>query len=179
MSGMYRLRFLTAQRGGEISNMRRVDIDHDSKWWTIPAKFSKNGKAHRVPLCDAALEIIEDAIDDGNKSEWVFPSPTTGGPIESIWKSASRVRKNSGVEFRPHDIRRTVASKMTGDLEISRLVVSKILNHVEKGVTAVYDRASYDKDKRIAIDSWGTRLAEIIKGKAGQGNVYKLRMGGE
>ena len=31
---------------------------------------------------------------------------------------------------------------------VPRLVVSKILNHVETGVTAVYDRHGYDLEKR-------------------------------
>jgi hypothetical protein len=38
---------------------------------------------------------------------------------------------------------------------VPRLVVSKILNHVETGVTAVYDRHSYDQEKRSALDFWG------------------------
>jgi hypothetical protein len=29
---------------------------------------------------------------------------------------------------------------------VSRFVVSKILNHVESGVAAVYDRHSYDRE---------------------------------
>ncbi len=38
---------------------------------------------------------------------------------------------------------------------VPRLVVSKILNHVETGVTAVYDRHSYDPEKRAALDFLG------------------------
>lgn len=38
---------------------------------------------------------------------------------------------------------------------IPRLVVSKILNHVESGVTAIYDRHSYDAEKREALAKWG------------------------
>jgi hypothetical protein len=45
---------------------------------------------------------------------------------------------------------------------VPRLVVSKILNHVETGVTAVYDRHSYDPEKRSALDFWGRRLEAII-----------------
>ncbi len=45
---------------------------------------------------------------------------------------------------------------------ISRLVVSKILNHVESGVTAVYDRYSYDAEKRRALVRWGDRLESIL-----------------
>jgi hypothetical protein len=47
----------------------------------------------------------------------------------------------------------------------ARLVVSKILNHVETGVTAIYDRHSYDLEKRAALDFWGKRLDQIISGK--------------
>ena len=71
----------------------------------------------------------------------------------------------------PHDLRRTAASRMTGDLDISRLVVSKLLNHVESGVTAIYDRHSYDREKKHALDAWGARLMEIAEGKAASRNV--------
>lgn len=50
---------------------------------------------------------------------------------------------------------------MTG-LGVPRLVVAKILNHVERDVTAVYDRHSYDQDKQRALLSWDGRLMEIV-----------------
>lgn len=59
---------------------------------------------------------------------------------------------------------RTAASHMTG-MGISRLVVGKILNHVEAGVT-VYDRHSYDREKREALDAWAARLFEIVAASA-------------
>jgi hypothetical protein len=45
---------------------------------------------------------------------------------------------------------------MTG-MGISRLTVKKILNHAERDVTAVYDRHSYDQEKRAALDARGRR----------------------
>ena len=48
---------------------------------------------------------------------------------------------------------------MTG-MGVSRLVVSKILNHIETGVTRVYDRHGYDTEKREALNAWGTHLNE-------------------
>jgi hypothetical protein len=44
----------------------------------------------------------------------------------------------------------------------SRLSIARILNHVETGVTAVYDRYSYDREKREALEAWARRLQEII-----------------
>jgi hypothetical protein len=40
-------------------------------------------------------------------------------------------------------------------------VISKILNHVEPGITAIYDRHTYDDEKREALDRWASRLGEI------------------
>ena len=111
-------------------------------------------------------------------SEWVFPSPSGKGPTTVLWKAAGRIRERSSVEFVPHDLRRTAASRMTGDLVISRLVVSKILNHIETGVTATYDRHSYDAEKRRALDAWSARLQEITSGKKAETNVVLLAEAG-
>jgi hypothetical protein len=46
---------------------------------------------------------------------------------------------------------------------IPRLVVAKILNHVETGGTAVYDRHSYDGEKREALDLWARQLQRILR----------------
>jgi hypothetical protein len=46
---------------------------------------------------------------------------------------------------------------------VARLVVSKLLNHVENSVMAIYDRHSYDKEKKQAAEIWGTKLTDIIK----------------
>ena len=174
MAGMFKLRLLTAQRGGEVSHMRWPDIDMASAWWTIPPQYSKNALAHRVPLSLTALEIVREMQDRAGGFEWVFPSPGFKGPTTVLWKAVERIRKRSGVDFVPHDLRRTAASRMTGDLGISRLVVSKVLNHVESGVTAVYDRHSYDPEKRHALDAWGGRLEEIIAGEPAPDKVVEL-----
>jgi hypothetical protein len=47
---------------------------------------------------------------------------------------------------------------------ISRLTVKKILNHAERDVTAVYDRHSYDPEKRTALEAWARRLEAIFSG---------------
>ena len=64
-------------------------------------------------------------------------------------------------DFRGHDLRRTAASYMASG-GIPRLTISKILNHVERSVTAVYDRHSYDAEKLAALQWWDARLNAII-----------------
>jgi integrase len=161
LAGAFRLMLLTAQRRGEVLSMRWQDID--GTWWTIPADFAKNGRSHRVPLSPQALAILE-CLREGAKGPWVFRSPAADGPIENPQKAVARLRIRSKVhDLRLHDFRRTAASHMTG-MGISRLTVQKLLNHAERDVTAVYDRHSYDPEKRAALNAWGQRLAEIVRG---------------
>jgi integrase len=159
---MFKLRLLTAQRGAEIESMRWADIELPIGWWTIPSDVSKNKRTHRVPLSTTARELLIELKSETSGGEWVFPSPTRAGRhIVNVQKAARGVRKDSGVEFVPHDLRRTAASIMAG-IGTPRLVVGKILNHAEPGVTRVYDRHSYDKEKRNALDKWAVKLNEIL-----------------
>lgn len=56
----FRLRLVTAQRGGELLQMRWSDIDPKSHFWTIPAEFVKNAHGHRVYLSATARALFKD-----------------------------------------------------------------------------------------------------------------------
>lgn len=139
-----------------------------------------------MPLSPLALELIRKARELAKTnslfpSSWLFPSPKVDGPIgrfafnHALYKTLPKL----GLEnITPHDLRRTGASNMTS-LGINRLVVSKILNHVETGVTAVYDRHGYDAEKRHALEVWAARLQEIINGKPATSNVVPLATAGD
>jgi integrase len=157
-----RLQLLTAQRGGEILSMRWEDVDFTTGWWTIPAARAKNGRSHRVPLSPQALSILNERREEDPDLHWVFPSTRGVGPVTTFMKDVCAMRIALEFHFNPHDLRRTAASHMTA-MGIPRLTVSKILNHVETGVTAVYDRYSYDGEKRHALVSWATALGEMLK----------------
>ncbi len=158
----FKLRLLTAQRGVEVLTMRWSDIEGD--WWTIPAEVAKNRRSHRVPLSAPALALVEELRASANGSPYLFPSPKRADkPISSVQTAVERLVEAAGLKFVAHDLRRTAASYMTS-MGVTRLVVSKILNHVEQGVTAIYDRHSYDGEKREALDRWGDRLESILQG---------------
>jgi hypothetical protein len=41
-----------------------------------------------------------------------------------------------------------------------------VLNHSEKGdVTAIYDRHSYDGEKRVAFEKWDRHVREVLEGR--------------
>jgi integrase len=161
-----KLQLVTAQRKVEIVSATWEEIDFTDKWWTIPPEKAKNKMAHRVPLSPLALELLQAAKNIVGDSPWIFPSPQTDRHItpEAVDHAIRRHGlEHLGFTFWVHDLRRSAASHMTG-MGISRLVVSKILNHVERGITAVYDRHNYDKEKRQALEAWGRKLQAIVEG---------------
>ncbi len=157
----FKLRLLTAQRGAEVLRMRWEQIAGD--WWTIPAEVAKNGLAHRVPLSPQVQALLSELRELTGGSVWVFASPRKpGAPLKTVTRAAQRIARAARIEnFTSHDLRRTAASQMAS-MRIPRLVISKVLNHAESGITAVYDRHSYDAEKREALEQWGARLEEIV-----------------
>jgi len=183
-----KLQLLTAQRKGEVAQARWDEFDLEHGWWTIPAERSKNKLPHRVPLSPQALEVLREIKKLSRETHWLFPSPRklvtntddgTPQPVcrpitpESLDRAVrNNIDKLGGTHFTPHDLRRTAASMMAG-MGTPRLVVKKVLNHAESDVTAIYDRHSYDAEKRKALNAWGRKLAAILGGK--EGNVVPLR----
>jgi integrase len=162
LAAAVRMRLLTAQRGGEVIKMRWRDLDLETGWWTIPAEHSKNGQAHRVPLVREAIVIIEAQRKDGDEDDCVFVG--TGASVRDRAKKApSRIARVLNMEFRGHDLRRTAATKMA-EAGVPRHHISAVLNHVEGGAraTRVYDRYSYDTEKRIALETWARSLQAIV-----------------
>ena len=152
----FRLRLLTAQRGGEITSMRWRDLDLDARMWTVPAEDSKNKMPHRVPLTDPVMNILE-----------TLRGKTDGYVLAGVRSKKQRtdVASRLGLDdFRPHDLRRTAASRMAS-AGVQRVVIGKILNHAEPGVTAIYDRFGYDAEKRIALEAWARTLDGILAPK--------------
>ena len=158
------LKFLlvTGQRRGEVSGMKWTEIDGDG--WLIPGARAKSKQGHRVPLSSLALEILEETPHLG---DYVFMSGRGLNPLKG-WENAKRrmvsFLKKPIPLWRIHDLRRTMATHMRS-LGVDRLVVSKLLNHAESGITKTYDRYAADPEKAAAMERWSDRLKEIISGE--------------
>jgi integrase len=157
----------TAQRRGELAEMRWSEIDFSEKAWVIPAERSKNGKPHVVPLSAFALEILND-VPRFLDCDYVFTTTRRSG-VSGFSKMLRRLSEGSQTSgWRLHDLRRTAASGMAR-ARVAPHVVEKVLNHVSgtiSGVAAVYNRYGYDHEKRAALDEWSivlTKLSRVTK----------------
>lgn len=162
---------LTGQRKAEVIGMTWREVDLAGAWWTIPAARAKNGLEHRVPLSPAARELLEELRPLSRT--WVFPgrgtrAPLRGTSVDHALRDHRTTFLLDGVPlapFTPHDLRRTVATHLAR-LQVPRLVISKLLNHAEGGVTSIYDRHAYEREKRTALEGWARHLARVVAGES-------------
>jgi integrase len=182
----FRLRLVTAQRGGELLQVRWQDIDSKSHFWSIPGEFVKNAHGHRVYLNELARKILE-TVPRNDKSVWVFPESLMGDYKHVGRRIAQSTRANiitevkdstdgrDRVDIRGHDLRRTAASLMASG-GVPRFVIGRILNHSEeKDITSVYDRYGYDAEKKAAMEFWNRQLSVILKGRSAS-TVSRFKM---
>jgi integrase len=173
-----RLALLTGCRSGEIAGINRSelsDIDTPGKaGWLLPADRSKNGKAHFVPLSDLARETILSASElIAKEDEYLFPSPIEkGGPITGHALTVAMRRMTTKIDGpavktwksdppSPHDLRRTVATRLS-QIGIPSEDVAAILNHIRSDVTGKhYDQYQRATEKRRALQAWVAYLQDI------------------
>jgi integrase len=152
----------TAQRRGELAEMRWSEIDLEAKQWVIPSDRSKNGKAHVVPLSEFAIRYLSE-VPRFLDCDYVFTT-TRRSPISGFSKALRRLWEATGSsDWRFHDLRRTAASGMARE-RVAPHVVEKVLNHISgsiSGIAAIYNRWGYDPEKRAALVLWGVYLESI------------------
>ena len=155
---------LTAQRPGEVAGMTWEQIDGDV--WISPADKRKNREENRVPILPMMADIIEGARVYSSDSKYVFRSSHNEERPLTVGALANAIRRHSaemGIDerFTPHDLRRTLRTRLA-ELGVSDIVAERVLGHKLQGVLGIYNRHSYDAEKRQALALWEQRLREIL-----------------
>ncbi|PKN63246.1 MAG: integrase [Deltaproteobacteria bacterium HGW-Deltaproteobacteria-15] len=175
---------LTGQRPGEVAAMRWDQLDKE--WWTIPEEVYKTGEGNRVPILPMTSAAIEEARTYSGDTPFVFASShdqkgekgeRRKGPltVRALSNAIRRHRAEIGIpnHFTPHDLRRTLRTRLA-ELGIEDIVAEKVLGHKLQGVLAIYNRYSYDEEKRQALELWEKRLKQIVGIPAPTGKVIPL-----
>ena len=175
---LYLMMMATGQRdGAECAQLPWSEIDLEAGVWRLPAARSKNHRAHELPLVGHTLEMLKRRHAARGDLQFVFGNENDTTPFHALGVIQSEVRKACGFgeHWQARDIRRTCASKL-GELGASRVVIGAILNHVDKSVTARYDRHTYEPEVRRYLEKWDHVLAGIISGETAEAsNVIQMR----
>lgn len=167
----------TAQRGGEIVSMRGDEIteEADGVWWTIPKAKTKNARHEnaadqRVPLIGRALLVVRRRIEQ-HGGGYLFPNQRKTGHIDQKTVQSSIYMHQPYAETRPenyrprltvsnwapHDLRRT-SRTLLASLGCPDEIGEAIIGHMKPGIIGVYNRHTYDQERRV----WLQKLSDLL-----------------
>ena len=147
---------LTGARRDEIARLRWSEIDGATI--KLEGSRTKTGAPHTIPLSSPAQALLSALPHLG---DFVF----SGAKPISDW-SASKRRLDSAssvTNWRIHDLRRTAATGMQR-LGVNLQTIEAVLGHTSgsrSGVVGVYQRHSFDAEKRAALEAWGKHVRTI------------------
>jgi integrase len=151
---------MTAARSGEVRGATGDEIDGDL--WLIPADRMKTGKEHRIPLTDAAINLLRN-LPRFEGSPYIFPS-ASGGKISDMTISAVMRRQGfidarSGRTAVPHGLRSTFRDWAAERTEFPSDMAEIALGHtVGSEVERAYRRGDMVEKRRAMMDAWGRFL---------------------
>jgi integrase len=176
---------LTGQRRDEMASLRWSEIDLEKRTITLPPPRTKNKREHVVPLSAPAVAILKAQprrkLDDGTERDLVFGIGDGGfsgwsDAKEKLNASIAEATKKPMALWKLHDLRRTAATVMADRLGVQPHIIEAVLNHVsghKAGIAGVYNRASYEREKRVALDRWAEHVLAIVQGRVSK--VVPLR----
>jgi integrase len=145
-------------------------------------------QTHIVYLPEQAVRLLDTLKTPSGDGKYVFPSDhakRAGQPVvqatveQAIGRHLAampgqgfRTDKKLAEDPKPywdmphwnaHDLRRTVATRMAEDVGIAPHIIEKILNHSPSNeLAAIYNRASYERERKEAANQWGRYLAGLL-----------------
>jgi integrase len=147
---------LTASRSGETLGATWAEIDLKIKVWTVPAKRTKAGRVHRVPLSQRALAILEEvsALRQGNANDYVFPGQQRGRPLSAM-AMEMLLRRMKIENATVHGFRSSFRDWVGEQTAFPREVAEAALGHiVGDEVERAYRRGDALEKRRKLMEMW-------------------------
>ncbi|MDF1820717.1 MAG: integrase arm-type DNA-binding domain-containing protein [Alcanivoracaceae bacterium] len=132
---------LTAARSGEVRHCTWDEIDLEHAIWTVPADRMKAGKAHRVPLTQRTIDLLQ-GLPRELDSPLVFTAPR-GGALSDMSLSAviKRMKDDTTVHGFRSCFKDWARNMTTFPDEVSELALA----HVNSDAT----RSAYARDELL------------------------------
>ncbi len=159
------LRFLilTATRTSEVLQTQWSEIDLETAVWTIPASRMKARREHRVPLSDAAIDVLG-ALPRIDGNPYVFPGTRHGRPLSNmallqLMRGMEYGVNGSRGDYVPHGFRSSFRDWSGEVSSFPRDVAEMALAHaIENKVEAAYRRGDLFAKRRKMMQEWADYL---------------------
>lgn len=159
---------LTAARSGEVRGAQWDEIDLKSSVWTVPAERMKAGREHRVPLSEAAVDLLS-STPRMQGCAYVFPSPKNGQmsdmTISAVMRRIQAAEEKEGrlgfLDPRsrrpavPHGLRSSFRDWAAEKTDYSRDMAEIALAHsIGSDVERAYRRGDMIEKRREMMEGW-------------------------
>jgi integrase len=149
---------LTGVRTNEAIGATWDEIDLDGKLWVVPGKRMKMGLEHRVPLGDAAIDLLRAQLAKRRgKQAHVFPGVRPSGPL-SNGALVAAMRRLGASEYTVHGFRSSFRD-WAADHGVDFDVAEAALAHKTGNSTAkAYLRSTMIARRRGVMEDWNVFL---------------------
>ena len=146
---------LNSSRSGEVRYAKWSEIDE--KIWTIPAERMKAKIAHRVPLTERCLEILEEAKRISSGSDYIFYGYKKDKPLSE--NTFNKLIKELGYDVHTHGFRTSFKTWTQEQTNYSREVAEKQLAHsLSNKAEAAYARSDLLEKRLALLDTWAVYI---------------------
>jgi integrase len=167
---------LTTARTKESIGTKWSEIDFGAKVWTVPPERMKGGREHKVPLCDAAMAIIEQ-MRSLRQGDYVFPGDREGKTlghtamldvIERLNIHREKVGlprwgdpKEGNEHVVPHGFRSSFRDWVSEETDFPGDLAEAALAHIKGDkAEAAYKRGTMFQKRRKLMDAWAAYCAD-------------------
>ena len=157
---------LTAARSGEVRLAAITEIDRERGFWTVPAARMKAGREHRVPLSQAACDIL-DRLDELRQPRGplpvdglLFPGQRRDRPLSDMSLTAVLRRMGRG-DITAHGFRSTFRDWAAENTQYPGDMVELALAHaVGNKIEAAYRRGDMLAKRGQLMAHWADYLRD-------------------
>jgi integrase len=147
---------LTAVRSGEARGARWSEIDLQGGVWTIPGDRMKTGREHRVPLSDAALDLLR-RLAVVRQGELVFPGRYAAGTLADVTLK-DVLRRLGHPDITVHGFRSTFRDWCADTGKPADLAEAALAHVTGSAVVRAYQRSDLLDARRVLMAAWADFL---------------------
>lgn len=153
------LTVLTASRTGEVLGAKWDEIDFKARVWVVSPERMKNSKEHRIPLADAALDILKKLR--GLHPLLVFPGAREDKTLSSM-SMLTVLRRMNRADLTVHGFRSTFRDWAAEMTEYPKELAELSLAHtVGNAVENAYRRSDLFERRRALMQDWAAWCAVV------------------
>jgi integrase len=163
---------LTATRTQETLEARWAEIDCAARTWTIAGVRMKMGRDHKIPLSDAAIDVLTRARGFRDSERLVFTGSIKGSCL-SARALEVLLHRQLRQPYSVHGFRAAFSTWAHERTDYPHDLIELCLAHEEgrgNAVARAYNRSDAIEKRRALMQSWG----DFVTGAASASNVKPL-----